>query len=124
MLYKLLYFRCNFFLKEFNIQDLDEFIFFLKDFEKVLSEEKIRLIEDVCVKVVDKYFFEECIDIMDKFWIVVMDVQYLKNYWIVNIENGCVYCNYCENLINMQEDKNYIKIGVIILILKCYFKNQ
>lgn len=91
MLYKLLYFRCNFFLKEFNIQDLDEFIFFLKDFEKVLSEEKIRWIEDVCVNVVDKYFFEECIDIMDKFWIVVMDVQYLKNYWIVNIENGCVY---------------------------------
>lgn len=101
MLYKLLHLRCNLFLKEFNIQDLDEPIPLPKDFEKASSEEKIRWIEDVCAKVVDKYFFEECTDIMDKLRIVVMDVQHPTNYWIANIENGRVYCNHCENLTNM-----------------------
>jgi hypothetical protein len=81
---------------EFNIQDMGESISLPEEFEKASREEKIRWIEEVCAKVVDKYFFEGCTDIMDKLRSIVIDIQHPENYWISNLENGRVHCHHCE----------------------------
>ena len=100
--YKMLYYCifdaicCSLFLKEFNIQDMDEPFSFPKDFEKASSEEKIIWLEDACAKVVDKYFFEGCIDIMEKLRSIVTDIQHPENYWISNLANGRVHCHHCK----------------------------
>lgn len=81
---------CVMFLDEFEIVNFDDVILFFENFDVKLNDEKIVWINEICVNLLKKYFFNEGDDLMEILREILNDFNYLENYWIFNMNDGCV----------------------------------
>ena len=100
--YKYLYYTildaiCSYlFLKDLDLQCLDDSVPLPDHFSELSEADKILWINNICARIIEKYFFENSSDIMSKLRDCVTDKNHPDNYWVANYMNGRVKCHYCE----------------------------
>lgn len=100
--YKYLYYTildaicCHLLLKEFEQESLEDPIPLPDHIDQFSDAEKIIWINDICERIIDKYFFESSPDIMSKLRDCVTDKNHPDNYWVSNFIDGRVKCHHCE----------------------------
>ncbi|XP_056008253.1 uncharacterized protein LOC125657360 isoform X2 [Ostrea edulis] len=86
---------CAFFLKEFGLLNLTESIPLPDEFSKWTGEEKIQWMNNICERIVNKWFFGDS-DLFEELRQVLSDPDHEENYWFGNFKDGRFSCHYCE----------------------------
>lgn len=60
------------------------------------DDEKIAWINEICTNLLKKHFFNEGDDLMETLREILNDPNHPDNYWISNMNDGCVQCHFCE----------------------------
>lgn len=100
--YKYLYYTildaicCHLLRKELEQESFEDSIPLPDHFDQFSDAEKITWINDLCERIIDKYFFESSPDIMSKLRDCVTDKNHPDNYWVSNFIDGRVKCHHCE----------------------------
>jgi hypothetical protein len=100
--YKYLYYTvldaicCYLFLQELNLENLEDSIPLPDHFDQYADADKISWINDICERIIQKYFFEGSPDIMSTLRDCVTDKSHPDNYWVSNFNEGRVKCHHCE----------------------------
>ncbi|XP_061170260.1 uncharacterized protein LOC133179545 [Saccostrea echinata] len=100
--YKYLYYTildaicCYLFLKEMDLENLSDSIPLPQQFYQYTDADKISWINDICERIIEKYFFEGSPDIMSMLRDCVTDKNHPDNYWVSNFNEGRVKCHHCE----------------------------
>lgn len=99
--YKKLYYTifdgicCALFLKEMNLNSLEQELPIPCDWETLENDEKIKWLDDISCKIIRKWFFENN-DICHQIREVLADPNHEENYWTGNYINGKFRCHFCE----------------------------
>jgi hypothetical protein len=98
MLYRTIFeaISCALFLKEFGV-DLKDSIPLPDELSRWTDEEKIQWMNDICSKIVNKWFFGENVnDLFDDMRQILSDPDHGENYWFGKLVDGRFSCHYCE----------------------------
>lgn len=87
---------CVMFLDEFEIVNFDDVIPLPENFGVTPDDEKIAWINEICANLLKKHFFNEGDDLMETLREILNDPNHPENYWISNMNDGCVQCHFCE----------------------------
>jgi hypothetical protein len=100
--YKMLYYAvldaiivCMF-MDFFNATDENSDIPLPLNFNELSAEEKIQWLNNICSKLVEKWFFENSIDICASVRETLDDSSNSEYYWVSNKENDRFKCHFCE----------------------------
>ena len=100
--YKMLYYSifdaicCIMFLREFDKLKVDAYINLPDGFENQSDDEKISWMNDICQRIVKKWFFDNSDDIFHDLREVLEDPNHPENYWVDTDEAGRFKCHFCE----------------------------
>lgn len=100
--YKMLYYTifdaicCIMFLNEFDKNELESEIELPDGFLDQSDESKISWMNDLCSRIVHKWFFDSKNDIFCELRHILEDPNHLENYWVNTEENGRFKCHFCE----------------------------
>ncbi|XP_056013603.1 uncharacterized protein LOC125669312 isoform X1 [Ostrea edulis] len=103
--YKMLYYTifdgiCCVFLRELNLDSLEDEIPFPPDWDKLNETEKVEWLNTLSENIVKKWFFESADDLCQELRDIMNDPDHEENYWTSNYSNGRFKCHFC--------DKTYI----------------
>ena len=100
--YKTLYYTifdaicCILFLREFDKHKMDDIINLPEGFENISNDEKIAWMNDICRRIVRKWFFDNTDDIFHAIRAVLKDPDHPENYWVDTDQDGRFKCHFCE----------------------------
>lgn len=122
--YKMLYYAIldaiivYMFLDFFNVREEEKVIPLPENFNNKLSEEKNQWLDDVCTKLVEKWFFENSLDICASVREVLEDISNSEQYCVASKEDGRYKCHFCDKTYACVTSlKVHKKTGMIMLKL-------
>lgn len=82
------------FLEELNF-DVDSDIPLPSHFKDLTNDEKIQWLNEICSKILKKYFFDESSDVCEELREITGNPDHPENYWVQNFEDGRIQCHFC-----------------------------
>lgn len=83
-----------FFLDELEI-DVDSEIPLPSNFSNLTDDEQIQWLNEVCSRILRKYFFDESSDLFEQLRDIAGNPDHPENYWVQNFEDGRIRCHFC-----------------------------